>query len=196
MSDFDQATLWYKRYLDHTTQVSEMTEVQRLIDICEQAAAQQTLAHKQSDETKVLAQTPVQPLSVPAPSVTPVSSALIPPSDSGKNEKKWSPKFWGPLGLGLGSLALLGVGGGLVGSANADHDRLSASCAPMCDPALIEGPQARASGGIALLAIGGAAAAADVVWWILTAVRKDREAPSHVFILVPTGTGISASGSF
>jgi PEGA domain len=102
-----------------------------------------------------------------------------------------------PIVVGVLGVGLFAIGAGLRISAGLDYADLNFggahSCAPHCQPSQWSGIRDREYAGDALLALGGAALAADVVLWILDARAGRARAP---LALVPTANGVSACGRF
>ncbi len=116
-------------------------------------------------KTKVVVQ-PKPDVKPEQPIVTITQPIALPP----KHKNKWRGLA---IGLGVGAVAVLVTGGALYGVARADYDSLRSSCAPGCAPSQWAGDPALEKAGLALLAVGGAALAADVVVWIVTERRRE-----------------------
>lgn len=101
---------------------------------------------------------------MPAPTPSTVAPSSPPPTKRRR--------YLGPGILVGGALALAIIGAGLTGSALADYNQLSSSCAPNCQSSTWQGLPARERAGEALLGIAGAALVADVVWFVIVARRK------------------------
>ncbi|MSP61802.1 MAG: hypothetical protein EXR72_16005 [Myxococcales bacterium] len=105
-----------------------------------------------------------------------------------------------PLVVGVAALAIAAAGTALVLTVRPQYDDLASGanrCARPCDPSLYSGLEARALAGYALWGVAGAAAAVDVVLWVLAPRRRTVEQPARTsWILAPFAGGAAVAGSF
>ena len=106
----------------------------------------------------------------------------------------------------MGLVGAGALGGGLVLylPAHAKFLDLKSTCAPNCALSTWSGLDTRESAGVALIAVGGAALAADVVLWVLAARSSRKEPPpdaeARVIPLLPVAsggvTGLAVTGNY
>jgi hypothetical protein len=107
-----------------------------------------------------------------------------------------------PIVVGGVALATLAAGGALIGTVRADADRLNSQCKPNCPQSEIDALKTRETAGIALLVVGGVAAAADIALWAVEGRRISAERRVAIAPLVlPSAHGvdiaaISVAGRF
>lgn len=100
-------------------------------------------------------------------------------------------RFAAPIALAPIAVAALVAGGALLAVANNDYGHLQGSCSPACAPSDVSPLRTRQNAGIALLAVGGVVAAADVALWAVLARRHEAPRP---YALLPTLAAGSHAG--
>jgi tetratricopeptide (TPR) repeat protein len=160
MEHLEEAIASYQVYLSAVGNSPEATEARDRIDVLQARIARRDAARQQPTAPPPVIVT--TPQSLPPPTVAPVVVTAAP---------RHRLSLAAPIAVGVAAVAVLGAGLGLTLSAGAEFDRLNGSCAPNCPRASWDGLPGREQAGIALLAVAGAAAAVDVVLWVLHAQR-------------------------
>lgn len=123
----------------------------------------------------------LEPLPAAAPAVVPAPRVV---------ERPLPPKRpWAPWLLVGGGAAAAAAGGVLWGVSAADYARLRSTCGTMCAPQRVAPARAEETAGVVLVAVGAAAAASGLAWWLLAGT------PAPV-ALAPAPGGVVAWGAF
>jgi len=130
----------------------------------------------------------VEPVA-PTPPPAPAKPVAPPPARADDDDSHW-PQL---VVIGSGGVAAI-AGGVLVTWSNVEYARVrDTGCAPSCDPALWESAQTRHRIGLGLLAIGGAAAAVGIVWWL---IPRHASHDRPVAWIAPSSSGFLAGTEF
>jgi tetratricopeptide (TPR) repeat protein len=122
-----------------------------------------------------------------AAKVAPVAPEPPPPPPS----RRW---MVAPIAVGAAALVFAITGSALVGSVGLDYDRLRDECKGACLPSRWADLETRANAGYALWGIAGAAAIADVVWWVV-ATRRHRGRELLISPLAPMASSGASRGA-
>ncbi len=188
LEQWDGAITAYKSFLQRAksdTPKGELDVVrERIQEVEKRSAAKKALTRPQD---------PPGPVPIPAPPPAP-ATADTPKSDLGGYKPA--------IGLGVASLVLLGVGGGLLGSAFSDFDDLTAARAKCgsCDlSGDIQTMQTKQYAGYVGLGLGGAAGIVGIGMAIREALERRTQptpsAPKSVWV-APTTNGFALGGAF
>jgi hypothetical protein len=146
---------------------------------------------------------PAQTKEAPPPEkvTPPPEKAVVTPPEPPAKPKPNKALRNAAIGVGVVALATAGAGAGLIGSVYPTYNRLQRECPTRpgggCGPEELRGPQLRANLGYALVAIGGAAAIADIVLIVKAARQGKSERPKATgWWLAPSGMGMAAGGTF
>jgi tetratricopeptide (TPR) repeat protein len=150
-------------------------------------------------ETAETAQKPIKEAPPPGDVTRPPETTAAPPPGPSVQKKTSKVMRNAAIGVGAAAFASFATGVALIGSVYPDYNRLRREC-PLrggCAAEEIRGPQLRANLGYAFLAIGGAAAVADIVLAVKAARQGRRErARKTSWWIAPAGTGVAAGGAF
>ena len=122
-----------------------------------------------------------------------------PPLTTPPPKQGHSPSLVAPLVVGALALVAAAAGTALVVTVAPDYNALASGpgrCQRPCDPSLIDPLKTRADLGYALFGLAGAAAATDVVLWVLALRGHGVDKPAHALLVVPTLGGALAEGTF
>jgi hypothetical protein len=144
-----------------------------------------------SDAAASAASGAVSPSSPPPPAAIVAPAAAAAP---GAPEASRRRLLIAPIAAGALSIAALAVGGGLLIDVAARYPALDRQCQYGCLPSDVATLDQRERAGQALLVIGAAGLVLDAVQ-IALALRRPAAPPPRL-VLVPTASGVAASGSF
>jgi tetratricopeptide (TPR) repeat protein len=131
--------------------------------------------------------TPEPEIPPPPPAPSPAPIAIVPDPPPSRR------RYLAPSLLAGAALVSAAIATGLVATAARDYRVVrDADCGP-CPAEIVDGIAARRNAGFALLGVAGAAAAADIILWVV-ATRSTKSAPRASF--VPTLNGVAVHGSF
>ena len=193
LEHYPEAIKEYERYVRGAPDPFDAADAQARLDVLRKRMAARRAVATPKPRPRPIEPAESPPAQTPAKAASsPPASIVAPPADAPPSPEAPSRPFpTAPLAIGAVALALVAVGGGLIGAANSTFGSLN--CAPNCRLDQVSPIRDDLYAGDALVVIGAALAATDIGLWIYwsRSVHPDRR-----ISLVPFGRGLGLRGSF
>jgi tetratricopeptide (TPR) repeat protein len=184
---YEEAVTFYERYLATHPGEPDQSEVTARVKVLKQRIGEKGSGAPPTPPPAAPVPEMHAPIAPAPPVLAPAAPTEPAPSPSTSRE------YLAPILVGVGAVAVLAAGTGLVVSVQGPYDDLKVNCPRPCPTDRYSGLEARADAGYALLGVGGVAAVADVV---LFAVQRKRSKRAHAAFVLPSVGGLVAGGTF